>query len=224
VIHEGGSIGREGGGELLVEQAGLGDEFGVTEVLPSAEGEVDLGSIALAAVFFKPVGEGLAELMAEVFELLFLACFGLGVAGGGSLLTGDKPGERMDHGAEFGGAGGESGRSLVFPSGLVAGIFQQLEEREMHVLAVGVFVLHDVGFVFVSGEKGEGAVAGTEMVVAMTEAVVAITEMVVAEAEAVVSEAEAVVAEADVVVAETEAVVAGAEGVVAKTEALAGMA
>ena len=64
--------------------------------------EVDLGGIALAAVFLIPVGEGLADLVGEVFELLFLALLGFGVAGGGSLLAGDEVGEGVGRAAGAG--------------------------------------------------------------------------------------------------------------------------
>jgi hypothetical protein len=45
-----------------------------------------------------------------------------------------------------GGAGGEGGGFLVFPSGVELGVGEQLEDGEVHVLAVGVSVLHGVWF------------------------------------------------------------------------------
>ncbi len=137
----GGGLG-EGGGEFLVEELGLGDEFGIPQALPSTEREVHLGGIALVAVFLIPVGEGLAEFVGEGFEFLFLAFFGLGVAGGGGLLAGDQVGEACDEGPEFGGAGGEWQGFLVVPSGLILRGIEEREDGEVHVLAVGVFVLH----------------------------------------------------------------------------------
>lgn len=148
VLVESGGVFGEGGGELLVEELGLADEIDIAEALPGGEGEVDLGGVALAAVFLVPVGEGLADLVGEGFEFLFLALLGLGVTGGGGLLGAEEGGEAFDERPQGGGAGGEGGGFLVFPSGVELGVVEEFEHGEVHVLAVGVAVLHGVCLVW----------------------------------------------------------------------------
>ena len=106
------------------------------------------------------------------------------------MLLGEETREGADQQEEFCCAGGEGGGFLVLPSTLVAGVFQQLEEGEMHVLAVGVFVLHDVGYGFVSGEEGDEVAVRSDPVVERNEGAGAETEVFVAETAAVVAEAE----------------------------------
>ena len=93
---ETGGIFGEGGGELAVEEVGLGDEFGIAEALPSTEGKADLGGVALASVLVIPFGESLADLVGEIFDLLFLELLVFGEAGGGGLLLGDDSGDGRD--------------------------------------------------------------------------------------------------------------------------------
>ena len=50
----------------------------------------------------------------------------------------------LDERPELGGTGGEGGGFLVFPRGFVLGGIDELEDGEVHVLAVGEFVLHGV--------------------------------------------------------------------------------
>ena len=89
---------------------------------------------------------------------------------------------------------------MVFPSTLVAGVFQQIEEGEMHVLAVGVFVLHGVEYGFVSGEEGDGVTVRSDPVVERNEGAGAETAAVVAETAAVVAEAEVAGGDGEMVV------------------------
>ena len=80
------------------------------------------------------------------------------VIGGGGLLAGDEIGEGVDKWPDLGGTGGEGSGFLVFPNGFMIGGINPLEDGEVLVLAVGVFVLHGVClFCLVLGEMGCGA-------------------------------------------------------------------
>ncbi len=81
-----------------MEEFGAGDEGDVAELLPTGEGEGDLGGIGLTALVLEPIGEGFGYFVGDGFEFLFLAFFVGGVAGGGGLLGGNEVGEGGDHG------------------------------------------------------------------------------------------------------------------------------
>ena len=126
-----------------MEELGLGQQIGVAQALPGAEGEVVGGGIRFAALVQEPTGEGLAEFVGDFFEFLFLAGLVGGEGGGGGLLLGEEAGDGGHAEPEFRRFGGEGCGTLGLPVERNFRGIQDPDDGVVHVVTVCEYVLHD---------------------------------------------------------------------------------